>query len=51
MVGINGMNVLGRYINFGEEDILAKFVVGVWIVERNSSLIGVENAPTNPFSI
>jgi len=49
--GVNVVNVFVRYIDFGEEDVCAEFVVGVFVVERYNSLIGVEYLPANPFSI
>ena len=49
--GINVMNIFGWDGDFGEEDIIAEFVVGVFVVERHSSFIGVVDLPANPFSI
>ena len=48
---IDVMDVFGRYFDFREEDIHAEFVVGVFVVERYSPLVGVEDMPMNPLSI
>ena len=48
---INVVNVFGWDDDFREEDIHAEFVVGVFVVERHSSFIGVIDLPANLFSI
>lgn len=47
--GVDDVNVFGRYVDFGEEDVHAEFVVGVFVVEGHDSFIGVENFPVNLF--
>ena len=49
--GVDVVNVFGRDVDFGEENLLAECVVGVFVVERDSSLIGVENMPTDPLTV
>ena len=49
--GIDVMDVFGRDIDFGEEDIHDEFVVGVFVVERHNSLIGIVNLPVDTLSV
>lgn len=45
------MNVFGWDVDFGEEDIRAELVVGVFVVKRHNPFIGVVDLPANFFSI
>ena len=49
--GVDVVNVFGWDNDFGEEGIHAVFVVGVFMVERDSSLIDVVDVPANLFSV
>jgi len=49
--GIDVMNVSERDIDFREEDIHSEFVVGVFVVERHNSLIGIVNLPVDTLSV
>lgn len=42
---VDGVNVVWRYGNFAEQLLLAKMVVGVVVIQRNTTFIGKENLP------